>query len=183
MNDTIHSAADTRPTSKQGDLFVKLVRERRDEANVQLAVQWFLTATRAQVSDQISRLLSEPKPAAPPTQRQDPGVFANPLEPGMYRTPDERMYRVYPARSGGHLLAKELKATTANLDFPGNKPYYFEYAGAAARFVTAADKLSREEARAWGRDFGTCCFCGALLTDPESVRRGSGPVCDGRMGV
>jgi hypothetical protein len=30
---------------------------------------------------------------------------------------------------------------------------------------------------------GQCCLCGRMLTDPESVRRGIGPVCGGRFAL
>ena len=34
-----------------------------------------------------------------------------------------------------------------------------------------------------GRETGICCFCAALLEDPESVRRGYGPVCARNNGL
>lgn len=37
-------------------------------------------------------------------------------------------------------------------------------------------------ARAHGLQTGECSCCGRTLTDPESVRRGIGPICEGRFG-
>lgn len=98
---------------------------------------------------------------------------AEALEMGMYRTQDGTMYRVYPAKNGGHLLAKRLVQVDGGWEF--------EYAGAAGRFVAASDRMSLEEAKAWGAQFGTCCVCAALLTDPTSVAKGIGPVCESRV--
>jgi len=95
------------------------------------------------------------------------------LEPGMYRV-DDRLFRVYKARSGSHLLAKELVNREAGR-------YGFEYRGGAGRFVKTENRMTLEEAKAWGAQYGTCCVCGALLTDPESVAAGIGPVCGGRV--
>lgn len=38
-------------------------------------------------------------------------------------------------------------------------------------------KLTQEEAAAFGKTHGFCVCCGRLLTDPESVAAGIGPVC------
>lgn len=53
----------------------------------------------------------------------------------------------------------------------------WEYAGMASRFVTVADKMTKEEAVRFGHDFGICCVCGAQLDDPNSVEAGIGPIC------
>lgn len=37
-------------------------------------------------------------------------------------------------------------------------------------------------ARNHGLETGECSCCGRLLTDPESVRKGIGPICEGRFG-
>jgi hypothetical protein len=44
--------------------------------------------------------------------------------------------------------------------------------------ATVADPQAA--AVAYGRDTGRCSCCGRLLTDPESVRVGIGPICAGR---
>jgi hypothetical protein len=53
----------------------------------------------------------------------------------------------------------------------------FEYAPGATRRLTAADKLTLEQAKQYGQLTGTCCRCGARLTDEDSITRGIGPVC------
>lgn len=46
-------------------------------------------------------------------------------------------------------------------------------------FVTGGKEYLAEV----GREWGNCCFCGLLLTDPESVERGYGPVCARKNGL
>lgn len=96
------------------------------------------------------------------------------LELGMYRKADGTMYRVYPARQSDRILAKRLVSD-------GEGGWTFEYAGMASRFVKADERMTLEEAKAWGATFGTCCVCAALLTDPESVANGIGPICGSRV--
>lgn len=43
--------------------------------------------------------------------------------------------------------------------------------------LSESDRMSADDAKAYGDKFGQCCNCGKLLTDPESVRLGIGPVC------
>ena len=37
-------------------------------------------------------------------------------------------------------------------------------------------------ARTHGLETGNCSCCNRLLTDPESVRKGIGPICESRFG-
>jgi hypothetical protein len=47
--------------------------------------------------------------------------------------------------------------------------------------LAGAHRLTVEEARILGRSLGCCMICGATLTDPESVERGIGPICETRV--
>lgn len=118
-----------------------------------------------EASTLIDALLSAP---------QAPRRQAAKLELGMYRKADGTMYRVYPARESGRILAKRLVED-------GFGGWAFEYAGMADRFVSADERMSLEEAKEWGAQFGTCCVCAALLTDPTSVAAGIGPICASRV--
>jgi hypothetical protein len=40
-----------------------------------------------------------------------------------------------------------------------------------------------EEARQYGMKTGECCCCGRELTDPESIKRGIGPICEEKWGL
>lgn len=43
--------------------------------------------------------------------------------------------------------------------------------------ASAATLLTLEQAKAYGKAYGVCAKCGALLSDPDSVEAGIGPVC------
>lgn len=75
--------------------------------------------------------------------------------------------RVYPSqRDETMLLAKQLSDDGT-----------WQYMGAAYRFVRADMKMTIEEAKQYGADFGICACCGRELTDDKSIMLGIGPVC------
>lgn len=86
------------------------------------------------------------------------------LEIGMYMR-DGVPVRVYPAKNGGHLLAKAFI----------NEEWVYQ--GAASRFVNGNQRMNLEEAIKFGLDFGICACCGRTLTNPESISAGIGPIC------
>ena len=98
------------------------------------------------------------------------------LSVGMYRTADGTIYRVHESRETGRKYAKRLE-----YDLEGSGKPRFDYDRGAIYRLTAADRMSVEEARAWGVETGVCCVCGTFLTDPKSVARGIGPVCEKRV--
>jgi hypothetical protein len=53
----------------------------------------------------------------------------------------------------------------------------WEYAPGAMRALAAQDKMTLEQAKQYGRLYGTCCVCGRTLTNEESISAGIGPVC------
>lgn len=97
------------------------------------------------------------------------------LSEGMYRTADATIYRVQRSRESGRLYAKRMEWSLTE-----DKPR-FEYDRGAIYTLTSADRMSVEDARAWGVETGVCCVCGAFLTDAKSVARGIGPVCEGKV--
>lgn len=90
--------------------------------------------------------------------------------PGMYRK-DGKIYRVQKSRQSGYLYAKLLN--------PKNQ--CFEYASGAMRELCESDRMTLEEAKAFGVETGVCCVCAALLTDPKSIAAGIGPICAKRV--
>jgi len=119
------------------------------------------TITFAQVNETIECLkdiiLSEKKIALTNPATAD-------ITPGIYRN-DKGTFKVYKARSGSHLLAKKL------IDDE------WIYQGAANRFVKAAEKISIEEAKEYGKRTGNCMVCSRELTNPDSIEAGIGPIC------
>jgi hypothetical protein len=116
-----------------------------------------------EASDLIEVLLGMPKPASQ--------VSFVELELGMYRLANGDIYRVQRSRESGRLYAKKL-------DWANNT---FVFESGAMRLLTADDRMTLDEAKAWGVETGICCVCSAFLTDPRSVEAGIGPVCARRV--
>lgn len=96
----------------------------------------------------------------------------------MYRNAEGQVYRVKAARGSGKLYASELIITPED---GGNFSARFDYAAGAIYRLSAADRMTSEQAREIGHDFAICCVCAAELTNPVSVAAGIGPVCGGRV--
>lgn len=52
----------------------------------------------------------------------------------------------------------------------------------AADIIEAIAADSRQAAEDYGHQLGECSICGRTLTDPDSIARGIGPVCAGKVG-
>lgn len=78
------------------------------------------------------------------------------------------------ARCRGRLYAKALVED-------GNGGWTFEYAPGAIKNLSAATRLTLEEAKRFGMLYGTCCVCGRTLTNEESIAAGIGPICAGKF--
>lgn len=128
------------------------------------------TLTDAQ-ADAITRMYH--KAAARP--KRETVANPNPItEVGMY-VMDQVTYRVKRAKASGNLYAMRfVPEAIAKAD-------RFVYAAGVARALTPDHRMSEDQARALGHEFGICCVCGAELSDPESVARGIGPVCAKRI--
>jgi hypothetical protein len=126
-------------------------------------------AASGMIDGLIQQVNSQPKSETPAEEE---------LESGMYRKGD-KIYKVYRAVHGsGRMCAKEL----VKLDEPVMKRgkehlYGFEYRGLAKRYVSAEDRMTLEEAKAFGAIYGVCCCCGATLTNEDSIDAGIGPIC------
>jgi hypothetical protein len=147
--------------------------------------------TAAEASAMIDTLKAMPRLQTNLTPEYRPSAVKVPVESltaGVYRTAAGEFFRVYPARSGSHMLAKRMITSdgSARTFIPRASQFdeiSFEYAGAATRFVKLADRLSADEAARFGAQFGVCMVCGAALTDPDSVAAGIGPVCKAKYDV
>ena len=100
---------------------------------------------------------------------------AEDLAVGMYRDPESGIiFRVVKSRETGRLYAKRLTVLNAN-------SARFSYDGGAVYRIKPEWRMSLDEAKAWGLQYGICCVCAADLTDPKSVAAGIGPVCAKRV--
>ena len=101
---------------------------------------------------------------APKVRAEAPRVE---LSEGMYMR-EGKVYRVKRSEAG-HLYASELI---------GRK---FQFARGMMRVLQPEDRMTLEQAKAYGVEYGICCVCGRLLTNEVSVAEGIGPVCSGRL--
>lgn len=159
-------------------------------------------ASPAQISllESLSRKVGEPIPADL-TRAQASGLIGRWMEirtsgrtdragsgqitqDGIYRTPDGEIYKVQVAvHRSGRLYAKRL----VKLEVPRqlrNKTltHEFVYEEGALAKLTPEMRLTLEQAKELGRSadsplYGTCCRCGAVLTDETSIAQGIGPDC------
>jgi len=92
------------------------------------------------------------------------------LTEGLYDVGGD-IYKIVKSKTSNRLYAKILDMETGS----------FEYAAGAMKRIDVRDRMSLDEAKAYGRRTGTCVVCGRHLTNPVSVAEGIGPVCSGRV--
>lgn len=138
-----------------------------------------ITASGTRAVVKRSSLL--PAPVALPEQYAKPTTSVT--EPGMYRTADGTIYKVQAAKESGNLYAKRLDVIGGKrLVETGEKVHFdFEYAPGAVRDLRADERMTLDEAKAFGVEYGICCVCGLRLKDADSVAAGIGPVCMKRV--
>lgn len=156
-------------TAKQTEFLIKLANER------QYALPDGILSKRA-ASDLITRLLAMPKPRA---ATETPRI----TDAGMYRTSTGEIFKVQKSKTTQHLYAKKLipirgERLTEDDEIVG---WEFDFAPGAMRLLTPGDRLTLDEAKAFGIRYGVCCVCGATLKDATSVANGIGPICAGRV--
>lgn len=105
----------------------------------------------------------EPVPAE---RRRDPEV-------GFYKVGEE-IYKVQKNRAGTSSYAKRLvcEGGSSDWEYVGKSPF---------GSLTPENRMTMEEAAEWGQETGQCMVCSAVLTDPESIARGIGPICATRF--
>lgn len=110
------------------------------------------------------------QPARPtPTQRPNMQVGCDPVE-GKFYMVGNRAFHVVKGRNG-HLYARSR-----------NKSGQWEYQkGAIFAVRDNGRQATVEDIAAYGLASGRCFVCGKPLADPESVKRGIGPVCIKRV--
>lgn len=119
-------------------------------------------ANKMRASAVISMLKDAPAKAGPRAGDPEAGVYFS-EESGEY-------LRVYLGQESGHMLAKQVHLEDGEVSYT--------YLGAARRYLTPDyRRCTLEEAGSLGKASGICIHCGRLLTDPESVDRGIGPIC------
>lgn len=170
----------TPASAKQVAFIVRLLGE-RDIAGTKYAgwnEEIAAAVSSVKASDAIGDLLNrDRKTVSAPTilwSAPKPVVAAESLSEGMYRrAADGEVFKVQKSKTSGNLYAKQLTVS----DGVGS----FEYAAGAIRTLKASDRMTLDQAKAFGHQTGVCCACGRTLTNPESIAAGIGPICGGRL--
>lgn len=123
---------------------------------------------------------------APRRRTAKPNPNVKITEDGMYRR-EGVVYKVQVAVHGsGHLYAKRLvvdaeavRDANGNITEPG-RAHYERDASAIAKLLPE-HRLTLADAKGFGDLYGVCIRCAATLTDEESIARGAGPVCAGKI--
>jgi hypothetical protein len=171
-------------TPKQEALLLKLLDEDRKDLNAvgitedvvedvtERMAQRPCAVSKAEASRLIDAIFSAPwKPRPQPKARLD-------VTEGMYVKGDDAatctIAKVQKAVHGsGNLYAKRLNPTGG-----------FDYVRGLIREIATQDgwrALTLDEAKAFGKLYGTCCVCGRTLTNEDSIAAGIGPICGGRL--
>lgn len=144
------------PASEAQIKFLRsLLVEKLDAEAGAAAVQWLDT-----------HKLSKATASAKITEYKDmPTVNrAGQVDEGMYKVGDD-IFKVYFTQAG-HITTKQLTEDG------------FEYTGRAPLAAIKPEyRMTLDEAKAYGKVTGTCCNCGRLLTNEESIEAGIGPIC------
>ena len=149
----------SKPASEKQIAFLSTLASERVH---ELAID-FATLTSVQASSLIETLMGSPRKS---------GVsFERITEEGMYQNAAGDIFRVQTSRQSGNLYAKRLDIMDGG----------FIYEPGALRNIKPSDRLSVEQAKALGVQYGFCIVCGILLTDPKSVEQGIGPICIKRV--
>lgn len=160
----------TRPASdKQVELIERLLAEREITADGPYGGESTETIIRnaaadiREASNVIACLFRAPRKAG--ATRPAPGIYVL----------GEEIVKVQPNKAGTNTYAKRLMPS-------GNsKRGTWEYVPGLIDRLAGATPATAEDMAAYGHRTGTCGICGALLTDPESIERGIGPICASRI--
>jgi len=110
------------------------------------------------------------------------------LEDGMYRRVrehDNTIYKVYHTQTGQQVakrLVVEEMADDYNVRSEGDiATISWKYVGKyPLQFISPDDRMTMADAAEFGRIYGACCICGAVLTNELSIALGIGPICGDR---
>jgi|SRR6266850_50919 len=93
-----------------------------------------------------------------------------PLGPGYFQF-GETVAKVQISKSSGRPYAKVLDLVSGS----------FEYAPGVMTRLFESDRLTIEVAAKMGRQTGRCMICARELTNTDSIERGIGPICAGKL--
>jgi Family of unknown function (DUF6011) len=125
--------------------------------------------TKGFASEQIEEAKARPKRFKPLTTAVEPGYYSTTGSDG-----GKQYFVVVKTKDGERTYAKRLVKSGAN-------HWSWEYERGAVAALQGLTPLTIDQASEWGALHGHCIICCKPLTDPESVKRGVGPVCAKRI--
>ena len=110
-----------------------------------------------------------------------------PIEDGFYKF-DGEVYRVVHNQEETAQYASKMRSwdialeVLLKMDHKEKPNLEWDYAPGIVNQLTSAMRFSKEEAEQFGKLYGSCAICGRKLRNPDSIKRGIGPVCAGKEG-
>lgn len=155
----------THASEKQVAFITKLINEKdmswcNDQAFI-MAINTVITSnpetlTKSAASKAIDILLSLPSKAQAKAKTT--------VAAGFYSLNND-IYKVVVSPQTGNTYAKVFTSDG------------WVYAQGAVKKLTAASPLTLEQAKEYGKLYGTCIVCSRTLTDETSIAEGIGPIC------
>lgn len=152
-------------TDKQVAYAISLTVRKMGQEKADSVEATAMAMTMSEISTVIERLKAMPDYT--PAKTSETVAESVSLE-GMHKLGD-RIFKVQTSQQSGREYAKEL--------IDGS----FEYTAGAIRLLSAETKMSLEDAKAYGKLYGTCCVCARTLTRETSIEAGIGPICAGKF--
>ncbi len=153
------------PMSEAQEKFLRgLVARKTPDADVEEIVKTIVEASEPR---KVASALIDALKAAPNAAKPAAEVEVELERRGDVHVIDGQYYRVHVAQNSGRLYACVWDAATES----------FEYAAGMIGKLNDGNKITAEQAAAFGEMFSRCCFCSHQLDTPESTAVGYGPVC------
>ena len=166
-------------TDKQINFINSLAAER----NVQVETKGL---SRQSASDLIGNLLKMPRPAKEVSAAPVSGLDLRPVPSGRYAAEDDegvlRFFKINAPEQGrwAGWIFVDIYASDYTYKQGRQKPGQ-AYSGKSVHALTTIASDPKTAAMRYGQELGVCGVCGRTLTDPESIAKGIGPVCEGRF--
>jgi hypothetical protein len=144
---------------------------------------WLAGLDKKAASARIDKLMASPKKPKPTAHTESAGAtgYAATAKKGDVHVVDGEYFRVHVSQRTGHAYAnKALIIETAVWDGdtitrPGTVKW--EYAPGVIKTLSPDTFATVDEAAAFGKMVGRCCFCSTPIDTKESIAAGYGPVC------
>lgn len=91
------------------------------------------------------------------------------VENALYKREDA-VWKISRSRTSGYLYAMRRNSSGG-----------WDYSPGDTKRIKPEERMSLEDAAAYGKTTGQCIVCGRELTDPNSIAAGIGPICADRF--